>query len=474
MSLQPSGRKALNVMDRILKEMASLKLAVSVILGLAVITAVGTFVEARYNAQIAKKWVYDTPYMYLILGFLCLNLIAVMIDRWPWKRRHVPFVLAHIGIIVLLIGSFMTARYGLDGSIRVGIGQSNRFVTLPETDFSVWTSFDGDQFAKLKETSVDFERASPQGNPIEIVTDAGPLRIVNYHPFVTASRKVIASENPRLGAGLRFQVQNSQVNVIEWLVQKRDGDTVNHNFGPAQVFFGEIPENRQDANEVYFKLRPDGALDYRVFYKDAGRQPLSGVLKEGEHFKPGWMDFDFRALRIFPKAEESWDFVKIERPTELSTAAIEVEFQGKVHWLQLNDTLKMFTDKAVYIVAYGNRRLDMGFDIFLKKFEVGRYQGTLRAASYSSLVDVPEIGEQLIAMNEPLKHQGKTVYQASFQDGPDGQPVASIFSVNDDPGRWVKYLGSLIISLGIVWLFYEKRRSTRAMAPQLMKKDETL
>ncbi|MBX3019810.1 MAG: cytochrome c biogenesis protein ResB [Bdellovibrionaceae bacterium] len=466
-----NGKGSLSWSDRIVKSLASLKLAVFVILALATITAVGTFVESSYNAPIAKKWVYDTLWMYAIMGLLCVNLIAVMVDRWPWKRRHIAFVSAHIGILVLLFGSFLTWRYGLDGSLRVGIGQSNRFVTLPETDFSVWTSFDGDQFAKLMETPVDFDRRDPKKHPVEIVTDAGPLKITAYRPFVVTSRKVIPSDNPRLGPALRFQVVNSRVNVIEWLVQKRDGDIVEHDFGPAKVFFGEIPQNRQDANEVFFKLRPDGALDYKVFYKDEGRKPLTGVVKEGDNFNPGWMDLEFRVLRVFAKAEETWDFQDLDRPTELSNSAIEVDFQGKKHWLQLNDTLKMFTDRAVYIVAFGNRRVDLGFDVFLKKFEVGRYQGTMRAASYASLVEVPGVGEQMISMNEPLKHMGKTVYQASFQDGPDGQPIASIFSINDDPGRWIKYLGSLIISFGVIWLFYDKRRSARAIAPTTMKED---
>jgi cytochrome c biogenesis protein ResB len=70
-------------------------------------------------------------------------------------------------------------------------------------------------------------------------------------------------------------------------------------------------------------------------------------------------------------------------------------------------------------------------------------------------------------MNEPLKHGGYTLYQASFQQGPTGEPIASILSVNYDPGRWIKYLGSLIICLGVIWLFYQKRRTARAQAPKV-------
>lgn len=464
------GERYLSFANRAVKQMASLKLAVVVILSIVLITSIGTFVEARYNALIAKKWVYDTVWMHLILGLLCLNLLAVMLDRWPWKRRHVPFVLAHIGILVLLAGSLLTSKYGLDGSLRVGIGQQNRWVTLPETDFSIWSSFDGDRFSKLVDTPVDFDRTPPEKKPVEILTDAGVLRVKSYKPFVVPSRKVVAVEGERYGGALRFQIQNSRVNVIEWLVQKRDKDVVTHDFGPAQIHFGQIPDARLSGkNEVFLKPRSDGGLDYKIFYKDPKRTAVQGVAKEGEHFATGWMDLDFRVLRVFAKAEEIWEFQTLERPTELSTSAIEVEFQGKSHWLQLNDTLKIFSDKAVYIVAYANRRLDLGFDVFLKQFDVGRYQGTTRAASYQSLVEVKGVGERVISMNEPLKFQGKTVYQASFQDGPDGQPVASIFSINDDPGRWVKYLGSLIITLGVVWLFYDKRKSARAMAPQQLK-----
>jgi hypothetical protein len=41
------------------------------------------------------------------------------------------------------------------------------------------------------------------------------------------------------------------------------------------------------------------------------------------------------------------------------------------------------------------------------------------------------------------------LYQSSYELNP-GQPPASIFSVNQDPGRSIKYTGSLILVLGII------------------------
>lgn len=69
-------------------------------------------------------------------------------------------------------------------------------------------------------------------------------------------------------------------------------------------------------------------------------------------------------------------------------------------------------------------------------------------------------------MNEPLKHSGFTLYQTSYEPG-DPRPITSILSVNRDPGRGAKYLGSLLIVLGAIWLFamkYRRAPARKAMA----------
>ena len=93
---------------------------------------------------------------------------------------------------------------------------------------------------------------------------------------------------------------------------------------------------------------------------------------------------------------------------------------------------------------------------------MGRYQGTMRAASYASDVQIPNVLEAHISMNNPLKHGGYTFYQASFQENDMGQATTSILSVNYDPGRWIKYLGSLLIVLGSILMFYFKQMIMRS------------
>ena len=131
------------------------------------------------------------------------------------------------------------------------------------------------------------------------------------------------------------------------------------------------------------------------------------------------------------------------------------------------DIVKLFGDSSAFLMSYQNRRIPVGFDLKLDKFDIQRYQGTTKAKEYASQVTVVRNDQNisgLISMNEPMKYQGYTIYQASFQEDPNTrEPIASVFSINQDPGRATKYIGSLILSLGIVWLFYQRRKKATAI-----------
>src|SRR5688572_16988882 len=101
----------------------SLSLAVVVILALGAIAAWGTIVESRYNAETAQKLVYYSLYMKLTMAFLVINLVVSVLHRYPWQKKHTGFIVTHAGIILILFGSVLTARYGVDGSIFFGVGE---------------------------------------------------------------------------------------------------------------------------------------------------------------------------------------------------------------------------------------------------------------------------------------------------------------------------------------------------------------
>jgi hypothetical protein len=459
---------------RIIKSLASIKMAVVIIVLLGTITAVGTFVEAHFNDSVAAvKMVYGSFWMYGTMGLLAVCLIAVMIDRWPWQRKHVGFISAHIGIITLMTGALITRYYGVDGMLFLEPGMGSSYVQTNDTVLSLYSSMDGVKWTKMGQNEVDFFSNRPtEAKPFSVELPNGTVKVVEYVPYAFRDDKVVESDREAAGAGVRFQLQNPRVSQTEWLVQSSPQAEVVKNLGPAQVMLvGKSPMRAEGRNAIVLipKKGKDGKidpklsdeLDYEVHTARDPKNIKRGHVKAGDQFETGWMGLVFRLLKYVPKAEERVVFKPNEQSTPVTSPAVRLIFDKKDYWLGLNSTIRLFSDQAVYVLAYENTRLALDFEIKLKEFRIGRNPGTLKAASYESSVDVPGKGDVTISMNEPLKHHGYTLYQSSFQEDENHRPTLSILSVNRDPGRWIKYLGSLLIVLGTIHLFVFKGRKKK-------------
>ena len=109
--------------NRFLKFFGSLKLAVVVLSFLAVGMAVGTFLESRESSRVAAQVVYRSWWFNGLLALLAVNIGAAALTRWPWKRKHVGFVITHAGLIILLGGCSAAFHYGTEGMMELHEGQ---------------------------------------------------------------------------------------------------------------------------------------------------------------------------------------------------------------------------------------------------------------------------------------------------------------------------------------------------------------
>lgn len=452
---------------------SSFQLGIPILVSIAVLIAWGTIVESQYDATAAKKIVYDSWMMWTVMSLLVYNLTIVVLDRWPWQTKHYPFMTVHAGLIFIIFGGYITSKYGLDGQMIVNINGKNNMVSVGQTDLVVYATFDGDRYSKIVDREVDFFNNSPMSEkPFVLQLGEDKIEIIEYVKYARLQNKVKAVTDTGAGASARFQLMNANVKQIEQITQPKKNKLVSFNLGPAKVHLGEVPASLLHENEIYLTPVDSQTVKYTILNKDSKKPKRTGNLKIGEVVSTGWMGLELRLLDYLPQAAEVYEVTAMERPSPLTTTAVKIRHKGLEKWLALNDIVKLFGSKSAYLLTYQNRRIDLGFDLKLKKFEVQRYQGTMRAMEYSSHVEAeaapsgkPAVKiEQTISMNEPLKFMGYTIYQASFQeDEQTGRPVASVFSINQDPGRWIKYLGCLVFSLGIVWLFYQRRKRATAV-----------
>ena len=453
----------MKIVYRVFQFLGSLKMAVIILLAIAVLSAIGTFLESRYNTEFAQSLIYRSPWMFVTMSLLSVCLIFSAVERMPWKRRHIPFLVAHVGLLILIAGQYITNQAGLDGSLSIPIGSSSGMVSITPKDLTLYASFDGDRFKSIYSKEVDFIKDPPDGSNYLIPIDKDQIKVKKYFPFAIPKQKVVKTDKEFDKPAIRFLLKNPNVNFSDWLVLNRS--QVKRDLGPAQIIFQQDFDKKffPKKNTIFFYLK-DGKPAYVIYKKLNDRPAMKGELALGKPVVTPWMGMELSLLSFYERARDVVDYEEKEYPSGITTSAILVDYKGEEHWLGLNSIIKFFTTSSAYVLSWGNRQVDLGFKIKLKEFKMDRYMGTMRAASYASLVELPNQEEVLISMNEPLKYKGYTFYQASFQQDESGKPTTSILSVNYDPGRIWKYLGSLLVVLGSIMLFYYKKQIARKKA----------
>src|SRR5262249_27463365 len=87
---------------RLLDLLASVRVAVLAMVALALVCGVATFYESSRGTSAAQRVFYQTRWFTLLLTLLGANVLFSMVKRYPWNRHHAGFVMAHVGILLIL------------------------------------------------------------------------------------------------------------------------------------------------------------------------------------------------------------------------------------------------------------------------------------------------------------------------------------------------------------------------------------
>ena len=109
---------------RLFRVLGSLKLAVVLLVIIAGVLAIATFYESAASTKAVTTQVYKSWWFnYLLLGLLAVNVASAAFTRWPWKRKHIGFVITHAGIITILGGCGAAFHYGTEGMLELRVGE---------------------------------------------------------------------------------------------------------------------------------------------------------------------------------------------------------------------------------------------------------------------------------------------------------------------------------------------------------------
>jgi hypothetical protein len=572
----------MNVLKRIHRILSSLGLGVSLLFLIAVILAFATKFESSTSTHLVQAYIYRTAWFDLLLALFGVNLSLATWNLRPWRLRHTGVITIHASILIILLGAWITRRYGFEGTMSIDEGSSSNYISTREL---VVTAYDPNQ---LDTPAAVFPTTLSGSPPQEFLNEEfqipGGGRFTADRYYTDAQPKLLVKEDgPVDNPGLHFLFKSTMFEEEGWLFPRRPGENVRdmggllrfeavefpdeatwkaslvsaghgsldfllggrrvsvelpapggsvpmdggvsfhlvrsfRNFsmnergesvdspGPAANPALEFHLERGETSDryVYFQNMPDfdpllgneptlprasgfqwqpvfGDAELgdkqvrfamlgdqvRVAWKAAGQVVEQPVAVGGAALTLPWMGFQLSVDQTMRKAWRQEDMENVGVKGEMPALRLRLEQGGVVEqkWLRMGQRKPVELDGKMWLIGLEQQRIPLGFSLILKDFIEDRYPGTMMAAGYASFVTLedPEQGIQgreiEISMNNTLVHRGYKFFQSSFRRSQfQGGPETTILSVNKDPGHLVVYVGSLFLVLGLIVVFFFKKK----------------
>lgn len=488
----PSGSRAERWLDAFFSLLPSYWLAVALLALILVVTATATIFEAKVDAGFARYMVYDRGWFEFLLLLLGVNLAAAALSRWPWKRRHVGFLVTHFGLIVVLAGSAVGRYFGWEGQLVLMEGETGSEVRTSERLLRIATPWE------TRITGAEFHHDPPTpAHPFRLELGDYAVTVDRYYPLADIEEAI--ERDPERGgpaAKVRF---TSQFGTTEtWLllnVPLRD----RHEVGPARIRFVQARTDQElrkltaatgvrstdyrvrglaghEARNVLTIVRaPDGSLHYVV--RSATGAHRTGPIELQQEIPLPWMhETRFRVEEYLEDGVLSEQIVPVTSGDESGSHLPALHAvvrkgsevgEGWAWWGAVHGT-GITVGHDVVNLAYYNRTIPLKFDVRLLDFRDVPNPGGAGIASFESDVEVLDAPRRLtrqatISMNRPLKYEGLLLCQSSYiKARRPGEGDISVLSASSDPGVPIVYAGFVLVMVGIAVTFYAKPRRSKA------------
>ena len=115
-------------MKKIFAFLASLKLAVILLLMLLVGLSIGTIIETRLGTEVAGRAVYYSWWFLGLQGLFAVNLALSIADLFPWTKKRIGFVVTHASLLLILAGAATSYFLKIEGTINLWEGDRGSII----------------------------------------------------------------------------------------------------------------------------------------------------------------------------------------------------------------------------------------------------------------------------------------------------------------------------------------------------------
>jgi hypothetical protein len=318
-----------------------------------------------------------------------------------------------------------------------------------------------------KETS--FDVAENLGREVNIADSPFTLKIDNYWPdFRLENGKPSSVTDQPNNPAVLVTLRGKGVPATPQTTNPHGGTNLPATGGPPTM-----PQPGEEApNHLTLFIADDGAISYELLSRKSGKS--SGKIDINRPLATGWADWQLKIDNVLPHAEQWMDFTPVKAESAATATKdlpdgvrVRVEQNGNAieQWVPAGWQVTVPTSPNETQIAFGFRQIPLPIALELLDFEVKRNEGSDSPAGFKSTLRVANANGEAATgscwMNHPFSYPGSTLNtwtgltyklsQASWNPENLGQSTVQILR---DPGWLLKWIGSLLVVVGVFMMFY--------------------
>jgi cytochrome c-type biogenesis protein CcsB len=439
----------------------------------AISIGAATFIENDYGVETSKSVVYNAKWFEVLLLLLAANLVYNVISYKLWRKGKRLSLLFHASFLFILLGAATTRYAGHEGMMHIREGNTSNSISSSEAFLSIKMSKSGLSSEKHKKLLMSNLGGNSFSESLDLNGDKVRIRYKNF--IANAAEEIVESPNGAPLLQLMISEQGVQHDVVFW-----------QNDGIRLSTFTLAFESDVDKTSPYLSImRTDSGLVFQsnlnVTHTDKGDQSTTVLAAGGVHAFELFELYAIGPAMIVTRnyldsgviqAAEKEQIAGMESRTQpVNALIVEVEHGDNVQQATLfggrglggDPKTVQFGDLSVQL-SYGSMQFNIPFSIKLLDFQIDRYPGSNSPSSYASevvLIDQEKGIQQpfRIYMNHILQHRGYRFFQSSY----DQDELGTVLSVSLDPGTPITYVGYLLLAVGLLLNFLNRKSRFRIL-----------
>ncbi len=436
-----------------MKFLGSLPFAMGLIAATVTFVIAGTFLESWSESHLfAAALTYHNPVFQLLLWLYFINILLSALNRFPFKKRHIPFLLTHLGLLMLLMGVFVKNHFGVQGACALTEGGADAHIFVPTSYALHVEDRQGGAWIKIPAGKRGTLRARKE---ITSALKGLELTIVEWLPH--AEERLEGFIKGGWGHLVGHPPFEKSLSTPDYQMYTRQVESQEEISFPGQASLFFLQDKDKQEHLVAFNASGSQyvqSLDpytYYVYDKGYGGYALFAELPEY-----------FPKIDLIAPITRAWTITQAPRKQEEAKPRIRLLARLGEHkeivtlsYDRYGQGFKWPILGGKFLVRFQAHRIQIPMRLRLQSARQINYPGTTQPYSYEAKVLI-DGQEARLSMNHVYEKQGYRFYLANLIQSPGIAHQVQIV-VNYDPAKyWLTYPGAIILALGIIFLYLRK------------------